>query len=624
MGEQAAVLAEWPWESLGNYKYWFYAPFLFKLFQSYFLGVRAAGDTWYFYMLVLMIGRYAVQQFWNTLTRLHSLVQKYEIHAYAVGFEQIDREFHSDNHIMLQFLFISLAHAWFPGLRNMPNWNAQGLLWVILFHAGVTEPVYYWMHRAFHTDSLYKKYHSLHHLSVVPEPPTGFVTTMLEQGLQSILVCIPIVGAAAMGTASMGLVFVYVLTFDFLKCWGHSNVEFVPAWFRNLPGVKYLLYTPSYHSLHHTEQKSNFCLFMPINDYLGGTVDPKTESYHAELRKEKPDEVPDFVFLAHCIDVLSSLQVSFCFRTAAAHPYTCHWFLWPLWPLTLSFLFVFWIVADVFVAHKYYLNKLKCMAWIVPCHGFQYFLPFGLDRINKFIENSILEADEKGVKVLSLAALNKNESLNGGGLLFVKKHPNLRVRVVHGNTLTAAVIIKTLPSDVKEVFMNGATSKLGRAIALYLCSRGIRVMMLTTSKDRFDTIQREAPGEFKNNLIHVTKYQAGSKCKTWIVGKWTWQKDQQWAPPGTHFHQFVVPAIGEWRKDCTYGRLAGMKLPDRGVKGLRTCEMNMERRAVHACHAGGLVHALEGWTHHEVGAIDVDRIDVVWAAAMRHGFAAIA
>lgn len=74
---------------------------------------------------------------------------------------------------MLQFLFISLAHAWFPGLRNMPNWNAQGLLWVILFHAGVTEPVYYWMHRAFHTDSLYKKYHSLHHLSVVPEPPTG-------------------------------------------------------------------------------------------------------------------------------------------------------------------------------------------------------------------------------------------------------------------------------------------------------------------------------------------------------------------------------------------------------------------------------------------------------------------
>ena len=41
---------------------------------------------------------------------------------------------------------------------------------------------------------------------------------------------------------------------------------------------------------------------------------------------------------------------------------------------------------------------------------------------------------------------------------------------------------------------------------------------------------------------------------------------------------------------------------------------------MHACHAGGVVHALEGWTHNEVGALDVDRIDVVWEAAMRHGF----
>lgn len=45
----------------------------------------------------------------------------------------------------------------------------------------------------------------------------------------------------------------------------------------------------------------------------------------------------------------------------------------------------------------------------------------------------------------------------------------------------------------------------------------------------------------------------------------------------------------------------------------------MERGVVHACHAGGVVHSLEGWTHHEVGAIDVDRIDVVWKAALKHG-----
>ena len=59
----------------------------------------------------------------------------------------------------------------------------------------------------------------------------------------------------------------------------------------------------------------------------------------------------------------------------------------------------------------------------------------------------------------------------------MRKHPNLRVRVVHGNTLTAAVTINQIPKDVEEVFLTGATSKLGRAIALYLCRRHVRVLV---------------------------------------------------------------------------------------------------------------------------------------------------
>ena len=74
--------------------------------------------------------------------------------------------------------------------------------------------------------------------------------------------------------------------------------------------------------------------------------------------------------------------------------------------------------------------------------------------------------------------IKQNEALNGGGTLFVNKHPNLKVRVVHGNTLTAAVILNEIPKDVKRVFLTGATSKLGRAIALYLCTKNIRVLVL--------------------------------------------------------------------------------------------------------------------------------------------------
>lgn len=69
----------------------------------------------------------------------------------------------------------------------------------------------------------------------------------------------------------------------------------------------------------------------------------------------------------------------------------------------------------------------------------------------------------------------------------MNKHPNLKVRVVHGNTLTAAVILNEIPKNVTQVFLTGATSKLGRAIALYLCRKGVRVLVTTLHKHIFST-----------------------------------------------------------------------------------------------------------------------------------------
>lgn len=60
--------------------------------------------------------------------------------------------------------------------------------------------------------------------------------------------------------------------------------------------------------------------------------------------------------------------------------------------------------------------------------------------------------------------------------------------------------------------------------------------------------------------------------QTWIVGKWITPREQSWAPTGTHFHQFVVPPILAFRRDCTYGDLAAMHLPD-DVQGLGNCEV---------------------------------------------------
>nr|CAD1827841.1 unnamed protein product [Ananas comosus var. bracteatus] len=111
---------------------------------------------------------------------------------------------------------------------------------------------------------------------------------------------------------------------------------------------------------------------------------------------------------------------------------------------------------------------------------------------------------------------------------FTSKHQDLRVRVVHGNTLTAAVILNEIPKDVQEVFLTGATSKLGRAIALHLCRKKIRVLMLTLSTERFQKIQKEAPPQFQQYLVQVTKIQAAKNCKTWIAGKWLSPREQLW------------------------------------------------------------------------------------------------
>ncbi|GJW63225.1 hypothetical protein Tco_0115109 [Tanacetum coccineum] len=50
--------------------------------------------------------------------------------------------------------------------------------------------------------------------------------------------------------------------------------------------------------------------------------------------------------------------------------------------------------------------------------------------------------------------------------LFVKKLPVVKVHVVHGNTLTATIILNEIPKDIGEVFMTRAKSKLRRAIVV--------------------------------------------------------------------------------------------------------------------------------------------------------------
>ncbi|CAM6110926.1 unnamed protein product [Calypogeia fissa] len=618
MATQPGPLSEWPWSRLGNFKYLLYVPFVVKAMHANVFG-GYDRDNWCLHMLLVTVLRYLHGQMWMSLSRMHHIIEKYQVQQKPINFQQVDREKTWEDHLIFHAILATAVHAYLPGFNNFPLWDSKGIVFVLLLHAGPTEFGYYWLHRALHHHYLFTRYHSHHHASFVTEPVSGSVHPFLEHVSYSAVFAVPQIGAWALGGGSIGMIYFYWLGFDFMNAVGHCNWEFFPPWvFSIFPPLKYLVYTPTYHSLHHSQVHTNFALFMPLYDYLGGTVDKNSNSLYQTVRKGRTDKV-DFIFLAHGTEMLSTFHLPCGFASFAAHPFQSHWYLLPLWPLAAMIMIVFWIFGKAFTVDKYKLDKLSMQTWGIPRLGFQYFLKFEKPRINKLIEETILRADAKGAQVIILGALNKSEDLNGGGVLFVKKYPNLRIRVVHGNTLTTAVILDKLPRDVSEIFLTGATSKLGRAIALYLCKRQVRVLMLSTSRERFETILHEAPAEFQRFLVQVTKYQDGKDCKTWVMGKWAFAEDQKWAPPGTHFHQFVVPPISELQKDCTYGELAGMRLP-KAVKGLRSCEGTMPRGCVHACHAGGLVHALEGWKHHEVGAINVDQIDITWKAALKHGF----
>jgi sterol desaturase/sphingolipid hydroxylase (fatty acid hydroxylase superfamily) len=79
-----------------------------------------------------------------------------------------------NNFLILHITMAATALYAFPSLRHLPLWDGRGLAVAALVHVAVTEPLFYVLHRAFHSsDHLFACYHSLHHSVKVPQPFTG-------------------------------------------------------------------------------------------------------------------------------------------------------------------------------------------------------------------------------------------------------------------------------------------------------------------------------------------------------------------------------------------------------------------------------------------------------------------
>ncbi|KAJ9159638.1 hypothetical protein P3X46_025129, partial [Hevea brasiliensis] len=584
------------------------APWVIQNLYSYV--VRGENDLSSFLIFPFLLWRMIHNQLWISLSRYRTAKGSNRIVDKGIEFHQVDRERNWDDQILFSGILFYILSMVIPKATHLPMWRSDGVILTMLLHAGPVEFLYYWLHRLLHHHYLYSRYHSHHHSSIVTEPITSVIHPFAEHISYFMLFSIPMLTTLFIGTASAASIYGYITFIDFMNNMGHCNFELIPNWlFSIFPPLKYLMYTPSFHSLHHTQFRTNYSLFMPIYDYIYDTVDKSSNTLYERSLKRK-EEFPDVVHLTHITSPQSIYHLRLGFPYLASSPETSKWYLCLMWPVTLGTMMLTWIYGRTFVVERLRFDKLTLQTWVIPKYNIQYFRRYQNQSINHMIEVAILEAEQKGVKVLSLGLLNQGEGLNRYGELYVHKHPKLKTMVVDGSSLAVAVVLNSIPKGTTEVLLRSTPNKVACAIALALCQRGIRVA--TILKEDYEKLKASFGSE--HNLVLSNNYS----FKTWLVDDGLNEEEQKKAIKGTVFIPLSQFPPKKKRKDCFYHSTPAMVAP-KSLENLDSCENWLPRRVISAWRAAGIVHALEGWNVHECGC-SMFNVDKIWQATLQHGF----
>ena len=343
---------------------------------------------------------------------------------------------------------------------------------------------------------------------------------------------------------------------------------------------------------------------------------------------------PKMVFIAHWVENWNYLL--WWFKFLHKHPqyrYLLIWF-WPVYSL-MSLVYLLgkksFDVVDCFFFGQDEGRQIIGSTILTRNFGWHFFLPNQRSKIRQRIIDAVLYAQDWGADVIGLGALTKDERITQGGRWLVEHlGDRLRIPIVHGDTLTAAAVIRQILALVEKyqiktpIFLTGSTSKIGRAVAIALARRGLKVQMFTTDEDRFKKIQDEA-GESGGNLSWAEFLSQGSKSTLWVTGKSIPSSKElyRYIPEGGVVLNFAVPNPLS-RRD--FKRRKDLKVYEGGLlaydpeKTTLRFTMRLKPGLTYACHAGTFVHAYKGWRDHEVGPVDVDKLDEVWQAAEELGF----
>ncbi|KAI8027491.1 Very-long-chain aldehyde decarbonylase CER1 [Camellia lanceoleosa] len=612
MASKPGVLTDWPWKHLGSFKYMVLAPWVVHSIYSYMVKDEKERDLGNLLIFPFLMSRMLHNQIWISLSRYRTAKGTNRIVDKTIDFEQVDRESNWDDQILLNGTLFYVGNIALKGGSHLPIWRTDGVIITILLHMGPVEFLYYWLHRALHHHYLYSRYHSHHHSSIVTEPISSVIHPFGEHIAYFMLFAIPMLTTVFTGTVSIASLAGYVFFIDFMNNLGHCNFELIPKrLFSLFPPFKYLIYTPSFHSLHHTQFRTNYSLFMPIYDHIYDTLDKSTDTLY-EISLRRPEDSPDAVHLTHLTTPESIYHLRLGFASLASRPQASKWYLWVMWPVTFWSMIVTRIYGRTFVVERNIFGNLKLQTWAIPKYNIQYWMQWQRESINSLIEDAIMEAEGRGIRVLSLGLMNQGEELNKNGELYIRRHPQLKVKVVDGSSLAVAVVLNSIPKGTTQVLLRGILSKVSYSIALALCQRGIQVS--TLYEDEYNKLKLMLGTEASTNLVLGKTYAV----KTWLVGEGLREGEQMKALKGTMFIPFSQFPPKKIRCDCFYHYTPSLATP-KYLQNVDSCENWLPRRVMSAWRIAGIIHALEGWNVNECGNF-IFNIDKVWEATLRHGF----
>jgi len=278
--------------------------------------------------------------------------------------------------------------------------------------------------------------------------------------------------------------------------------------------------------------------------------------------------------------------------------------------------------ASFFCCDDHYYEDTRMQNWVASHFG-RHFVTHPR-QVKDNIEAAARHAEHIGVKVMCLGALNKAESINGGGLGIVKAlGPKRKLSVIHGNHLTAAAVVETthqcFGDEKVKLFLTGASSKVGWAVAQALKGRyGYDILCHSTDSGRRKYFE-------KNGFASASTLVEGcAYTNYWIVGKYDTEVTKL-IPQNATAIVFSVPHPLESRSDVRVIEAGTLHIDLSRLDRPRVFTNKLKEHEIFACHAASVVacHRLEkGCISRidEVGPVDPNTMDSWLVDAKKLGF----